>query len=260
MAKKKAATKKTAAKKKSAAVPSPGDANDHYNAGLRLMGTIERPLRSGQLSPADRKVADDAEKSLKTALEIAPNHGRAMIMLGMLYRFTGRFKEAVPHLESAMGLPRDGDDWTKAVDTLAGVHMQTKNHTKAVALLQDAIKDHPADEYLVHKLAACHYELKKPKEAIRVLEDGLRAAPSNALLTQALLEIQQATGQAQQIPQPQLPPDQAALMKKAEALGQEMQEKIESIMNGAGSAQEKADGIAKAQEEFQAAVTKLYSS
>lgn len=246
--------------KKPAKAPA-GDPNDRYNAGLRLMKTIEAPLRDGDLDAKERKVADEAEQEFLAAIDLAPNHARAMIMIGMLYRFTGRFKEAIPHLEGALGLPRDCDDWTKAVDSLAGVHMQTGQHKKAVKLLEDALKDHADDPYLVVKLAACHDALEKPKEALKVLEAGLKSTPGNPLMTAALSEIKDklrvADAQASVANQP---PEAKALQDKAMKLGQALQKKMESIMNGKASAEEQAKQMAAAQAEYQAAVMKLYQA
>lgn len=244
--------KKSAAKK-----PAPaGDANDHYNRGLRMMGSIERPLRAGEMNDEERKVADEAEGELLTALEIAPNHGRAMIMLGMLYRFTARYEEAIPHLEGALDLPRDCDDWTKAVDSLAGVHMQTDQHKKAVKLLEDAVTDHGGDPFLVVKLAACYDHLKKPKDALKVLEAGLRAKPGDPQMSSALAEVKEKVTPTP--PQPELSGAAKKMQDQAMKLGQALQKKMESIMNGAGSAEEKMKKAADAQAEYSAAVMKLY--
>ncbi len=245
--------------KKPATKPS-GDANEHYNIGVRLMGSIERSLRSGELTDAEQSVAAEAEKSLLEALAIAPNHGRAMIMIGMLYRYTGRFDEAVDPLKAAMSLPRDCDDWTKAVDTLAAVYMNTDAHRNAVKLLEDAVKDHAGDPYLVTKLAACHDHLGKPAEAKRVLEAGLKAAPGNATLGSALAEVNDKLGVAAAVAsQAALPPEAKALQDKAMKLGQALQKKMESIMNGGGTAKEQVKKVAAAQAEYQAAVMKLYN-
>lgn len=242
--------------KKPARKPN-GDPNDLYNHGVRLMGQIERALRSGELSDEEQAVADQAEQALLEALEIAPDHGRALIMLGMLYRYTGRFDEAVDPLKAAMTLPRDCDDWTKAVDTLAAVYMNTDAHKKAVKLLEDAVKDHAGDPFLVVKLAACHDHLGKPAEAKRVLEAGLKAAPGNATMSSALSEVNDKLGVAA-ASQAALPPEAKALQDKAMKLGQALQKKMESIMNGGGSAEEQVKKVAAAQAEYQAAVMKLY--
>ncbi len=233
--------------KKPARKPN-GDPNDLYNRGVRLMGQIERALRAGELSDDEQAIADEAEKALLEALEIAPDHGRALIMLGMLYRYTGRYDEAVDPLKAAMTLPRDCDDWTKAVDTLAAVYMNTDAHKKAVKLLEDAVKDHAGDPFLVVKLAACHDHLGKPAEAKRVLEAGLKAAPGNATMNSALSEVNDKLGvAAAAASQAAMPPEAKALQDKAMKLGQALQKEMESIMNGGGSA------------EYQAAVMKLYN-
>src|SRR5688572_18115715 len=93
---------------------APMDANDHYNRGLGLMKSIQGPLTSMKLDAKAKKVAADAETSLKNALELADNHGRAHIMLGMLYRYTGVPKKGLPHFKRGMELPPDSDDWLKA--------------------------------------------------------------------------------------------------------------------------------------------------
>jgi len=246
--------KKPSPRAKSSPAPN---ANDHYNRGVQLMSSIERSLRAGTLTEAERGIAKEAESELIRACEIAPNHGRALIMIGMLYRYTGRFDEAVAPLAAALGLPRDCDDWVKAVDTLAAVHMNTNRQEKALALLEDAVKDHPGDPFLVIKLAACHDHLGKPAEALRALESGLRAAPGNAQMSALLAEVRGKAGGAPP-QQPALPPEAQALQDKAMKLGQALQKKMETILNGPGSGEEKAKRAAEAQAEYQKAVMSLY--
>ncbi|MCC6741608.1 MAG: tetratricopeptide repeat protein [Planctomycetia bacterium] len=235
------------------------DPNDLYNRGVQLMRKIEASLRGGELDEDEEAVAEEAETALLDALEAAPDHGRALIMLGMLYRYTGRFEEAVDPLKAAMTLPRDCDDWTKAVDTLAAVYMNTDAHRKAVKLLEDAVKDHAGDPFLVVKLAACHDTLGKPAEAKRALEAGLKAAPGDATMSAALSEVNEKLGVAKAAEaQAALPPEAKALQDKAMKLGQDLQKTMEKILNGPGSGEEKAKKVAAAQADYQKAVMALY--
>ncbi|MCE9583388.1 MAG: hypothetical protein K8T20_12955 [Planctomycetes bacterium] len=261
MAAKKAAVKsKTTAK---AAPPASGDANDHYNHGLRLMMSIEAELRGGTAVSGSPGVVAEAEASLKKALELASNHGRAHIMLGNLYRFTDRAAKGVPHFEEGLGLPPESDDWVKACDGLASCHMTLGADAAAVKALKLGIKNHPSNDLFHFKLGAVHVDAGRIPEAKKSLEKVLELHPGHSLAVQLLESIGGTAKQAAGWTGPAgggsgEPPDYVAAGKKAEKLAADLQAEMAKIMSGTGSPEAKTKKAQKLQEDFQKAVQKLY--
>ncbi len=232
-----------------------GDANDRFNSGLGLMKSIEGPLRARQLDAAGKKVAAQAETEFKAALEIADNHGRAHIMLGMLLQLTGRPEDCEPHLRRGMELPRGSQDWHIAADTLANAFMEQERAADAAKVLEDVTSARADDVLALYKLGVCYTSLGKSDDAERVLRRGLKASPGHAQITQALA----ALGKSAE-PQPALAPELVAKQKKAEKLAAEMQKQMETILGSGGSPEAIQKKIAAVQADYQTAVTKLYSS
>ena len=99
-----------------------------YNEGNALMRKIESGLRAGEyeknkMTQSKEEEILAIEKKYKEAIELWPKHGRAHIMLGMLYKFVERYEDAIPHLEVGMTLPKGSKDWGIAADTLGSVYM-----------------------------------------------------------------------------------------------------------------------------------------
>ena len=256
------AAKKVAAKSKPAPASS-GDANDHYNHGLRLMMSIEEELRGGTAVSGSPGVVAEAEASLKQALELASNHGRAHIMLGNLYRFTARAAEGVPHFEEGLGLPPESDDWVKACDGLASCHMVLGADAAAVKALKLGIKNHPSEALFHFKLGAVHVDAGRIPDAKKSLGRVLEIQPGHSLAVQLLESIGGTVVQAAGWTGPPdggsgATPDYAAAGKKAEKLAADLQAKMMKIMSGPGSPEDKTKKAQKLQEDFQKAVQKLY--
>jgi Flp pilus assembly protein TadD len=257
--KKKAATAKAPTpanpvKPAKASPPAGGDANDRYNQGLALMKSIEGPLRARQLDAAGKNVAGQAEREFKAALQIADNHGRAHIMLGMLLQMTGRQEECESHLRRGMELPRGSQDWHIAADTLANAYMEQERAADAAKVLEDIASSGAGQTFALYKLGVCYTALGKLEDAERVLRRGLSESPGNPQITQALA----ALGKSPE-PPPALPPEIAAKQKKAEKLAADMQKKMKQILESGAPPEAIHKKIAAAQTEFQAAVTKLYN-
>src|SRR5574337_1848068 len=142
---------------RAAARKDPKDANAQYNLGLALMQSIEPQLRAGKLSPDDKKVAAEADKAYEHALKLAPNHGRAHVMLGMLCNFTHAYDRAVPHLEKGMELPKESQDWWSAADTLVNVYFNQNKPAPARPILEQIVAVRPDEVSGHYKLGLVYF-------------------------------------------------------------------------------------------------------
>ena len=231
------------------------DANEIYNDGLNLMKSIEGPLRAGTLDAKQKKIAKDAEAKFAKAIDLAPNHGRAHIMFGMLLRFLKRGEEAIDHLETGMELPKESQDWMIACDTLTAVYMDLDRHAEAVKLAQKAVKQRPDEPGGWWKLGASLFAVKKLKESRKALEEGLRNCPGHEGLAGTLSEVLAVLepGKAQAIPKEALDNQ-----KQVETWSQELQEECAKLFQGGGSQEEKMVRMQTLQAAFQEKVKKLY--
>lgn len=166
----------------------PQNANAQFNLGLALMTSIEPQLRAEQLSPEEKKVADEADKAFERALKVAPNHGRAHIMLGMLCNFTKQYPRAIPHLKKGMELPRESQDWWIAADTLVNVYFNQNKAAPAGEVLEQIVVARPDEVSGHYKLGLVYYFGKKTDKAkaefARVLELDPSHADARAKLTE----------------------------------------------------------------------------
>lgn len=232
------------------------NANTHYNLGLALLVSIDQPLRTGSLDAAGKKTAEEAEECLKRALKLAWNHGRAHIMLGMTYRFTGRATEALPHFEIALGLPPDSDDWLRACDGLASCQMLLNDAPAAIQTLRLGIKNQPKDAMLHFKLGACLVDQGDLLGAAAALESAIALKP----------DYPEAHSLLAQVRPPKPPPpapgaiDYVAAAKETERLGKELTEAFAAILQGPGTPEEKTAKTARLQAEYQRKVKALYGA
>ena len=231
-----------------------GDANGLYNRGLELLKSIEGPLRAGRLDVDGRRVAVEAEASLKAALELASNHGRALIMLGTLYRYLGRVGDAIPLFERALGLPKGSDDRYRALEGLASCRMLANDGPGALRVLREALLWHPLEALLHVKIGACLSDAGDVDEAVLALKAALALEPGNAEARRLLDELTTA-------PPPKAGPvDYAAAGVESQRLAQELQVAILTLMAGPGDPTEKTSRAMKLQEEFQRKIKALYGA
>lgn len=169
---------------------SPKDANAQFNLGLALMQSIEPQLRAGQLSDDARKVATEADKAYERALKLAPNHGRAHIMLGMLCSFTQQFDRAIPHLRRGMQLPKESQDWWISADTLVNVYFKQNKPVPAVPVLEQIVKQRPQDANAHYKLGLAYMFTQKREKAKGELERTLELQPDHSEARRQLEALQ----------------------------------------------------------------------
>ncbi|HEX7897457.1 MAG TPA: hypothetical protein VF950_06835 [Planctomycetota bacterium] len=243
-------------KKKADAAPEM-DANDHYNHGLGRMKEIQAPLLAMKLDAKAKKVAGEAETSLKTALKLADNHGRAHIMLGMLYRYTGKPKDALPHLKRGMELPPDSADWLKACESLGSCLMLLNDGKGAIDVFRQGLLNHPMESMLHYKIGACLVDEGDTEGAKLALQSALGLDPNYADAKKLLDTL---GGAPPPPPGPAADIDYAAAGAEAERLGKELQEAMMKLMAGKGKPEDKTTKAMKLQDEFQKKIKALYGS
>ncbi|MFO0722727.1 MAG: tetratricopeptide repeat protein [Myxococcota bacterium] len=164
---------------RAAAKAHPKDANVQYDFGLALMKEIEVDLRNGKLSAPEKKLAAESEKAYLRALELAPDHGRAHIMLGMLYNFTAQYEKATPHLVRGMTLPKGSQDWWIAADTLVNVYFNQSQPAPAAPILEQIVEARPKDAGAHYKLGLAYLFTGRKPQAAQEFKRTLELEPDH---------------------------------------------------------------------------------
>lgn len=103
------------------------DSNTLFNYGLSLTEVLQPGLAKATenpLSDGGHQIAMEAESAYKAAIDLFAKHGRANIMLGLLYNQTGQYMQSEPYLEVGLQLEEGGEDWMVAANQylLAGAY------------------------------------------------------------------------------------------------------------------------------------------
>jgi tetratricopeptide (TPR) repeat protein len=134
-------------------------------------------------------VVAEADKAYEAALKLAPNHGRAHIMLGMLCNFTGNYKRAIPHLEKGLELPRESRDWWIAADTLVNVYFNQNQPGPARPVLEKLVEVRPDDVSGHYKLGLVYFFANEKDKAKREFARTLELDPSHGDAKAKLAEL-----------------------------------------------------------------------
>lgn len=119
-------------------IEQPKNANAVFDYG-RILTAIMQPglgkTEQKPLSPSGKKIIAEAEKAYRDAIQRCECHGRANIMLGLLYNQQGKYYISEPHLEKGLKLKEGGEDWMIAANQylLAGAYThntETKKYLK----------------------------------------------------------------------------------------------------------------------------------
>jgi tetratricopeptide (TPR) repeat protein len=171
--------------------PMPTDSNSAYNEGLALMQSIESQLRSQSLDGDGYGAAMRAEQLFRHTLTLAPNHGRAATMLGMLLKFQTRVDEAIPLLQPVIdpetGLDAGSPDWLIAATTLGESHMLRNDAASAARVFEQILAHTPDDPDRLYQLGVCYSALNRSADAVEVLTKASKLAPKNADIKAALV-------------------------------------------------------------------------
>ncbi len=130
------------------------DSNSLFNYGLSLTTTLQPGLSTATENPLSKgahKISEEAERAYKAAIDLYAKHGRANIMLGLLYNQLGKYMYSEPYLEIGLQLEEGGEDWMVAANQylLAGAYTYNTEEEKYQEVYnkfktyanQDGIKD-----------------------------------------------------------------------------------------------------------------------
>ncbi|AXT52089.1 hypothetical protein D1818_15035 [Aquimarina sp. BL5] len=116
-------------------IAAPKNANAVFDYGRILTALLQPGLASATtkaLSEGGRKIVGEAEDAYRNAISHCECHGRANIMLGLLYNQQGKYFLSEPHLEKGLKLDEGGEDWMVAANQylLAGAYTYNTENEK----------------------------------------------------------------------------------------------------------------------------------
>lgn len=90
------------------------------------------------MSKSANKIAEEAEQAYLGAIDLYKNHGRANIMLGLLYNQQGKYVQSERYLEVGLELEEGGEDWMVAANQylLAGAYTYNTDEEKYQAVYE----------------------------------------------------------------------------------------------------------------------------
>lgn len=123
----------------------------------------------------------EAERALKTALEIDPRHTGALYALGRIYYEQRRYPEAIARFEQVVGL--DPQHY-KAWDNLGVCHDSLHNDTAALKsffrALDLVMKDHPEYDWAHANLGDFFLRREQYEKAFQLAAEAARRNPESA--------------------------------------------------------------------------------
>ncbi|QWX83032.1 hypothetical protein H0I23_11235 [Cellulophaga sp. HaHaR_3_176] len=113
----------------------PESSNRVFDYGRILTIALQPGLATAsekELSGAGQKIIDEAEKAYRNAISNCECHGRANIMLGLLYNQQGKYFISGPYLEKGLELEEGEEDWMIAANQylLAGAYTYNTEEKK----------------------------------------------------------------------------------------------------------------------------------
>jgi len=111
----------------------PEDANRIFDYGRILTMLLQPALGTeNPMGKSANKIAEEAERAYLGAIAKYKKHGRANIMLGLLYNQQGKYTFSEPYLEVGMELEEGGEDWMVAANQylLAGAYTYNTEEEK----------------------------------------------------------------------------------------------------------------------------------
>jgi|GEM_PF-6558642 len=136
----------------------PEDSNSWYNFGMANIQSVGAKLQSGNLDAECNQKIPVAETALKKAIELYPQHGRAHVLLGQMYRYTKQYDESIRYAKKGLELPPDSSDWFAAAETVASCYMLKEDMPHSIEYLE-LIKEHyPDDPLTIFKRACCYWQ------------------------------------------------------------------------------------------------------
>ncbi len=162
-----------------AAQAAPDDPHIVYNLAWALVNAHEGALLNYELDDASRGAVDEAEHTLKRVLELDPDHHRATILLGQLYRHVKRYGEAITFARRGMTLSPDTQDWFNAAETVASSFMLLNDIDGAIMVLERMEKHYSEHPMVLLKLGSCYWHIGRIHDAERVFVTLVQCDPES---------------------------------------------------------------------------------
>ncbi len=143
-------------------VMDPNNAERYFHLGV-VLETIGR--------------RDEAEKAMRKAIEINPQHANALNYLGYTYSEQGvRLDEAESLVKRALEVDPDNGYY---LDSLAWIHYQREDYQHAHAAVLKALDVVPNDAVILEHYAEILVKLGESRKALAVFEQALSHAPES---------------------------------------------------------------------------------
>ena len=129
---------------------------------------------------------DDADRELRAAFGLNPDHARALNFLGYsLAERKVRLEEALEMIERALEL----DEWNGAyLDSLGWVYYQLGRHEAARVPLERAARELPRDPTVLEHLGDLYFTLGERENALTAWGQALEADPADPDLLRGKIE------------------------------------------------------------------------
>lgn len=243
----------------------PKDADAWYNMGVALIQSVGAKIQGGELDAECKEKVPKAESALKRAIELYPQHGRAHILLGQLYRYITRYDEAIKYAKVGLGLPPGSQDWFTAAETVASCYMLKNDMPHSIEYLDIIKAQFPDDAMTIFKRACCYWEVGKLDEAEEEFAHLVKVNPSHPTAQSCLDQVRQKKADASSGPTPKKDDKKAnATQKKVQdaqakgqALGKKLSEDIQKVMASNMAPEKKSAEVTRLQKEFNDELQKL---
>ena len=273
----------------------PKDSNAWYNMGVALIQSIGAKLQGGALDAECKEKVPKAESALKQAIELYPQHGRAHVLLGQLYRYVKRYDEAIEYAKVGLGLPPGSQDWFAAAETVASCYMLKEDMPHSIEYLELIKEQFPDDPMTIFKRACCYWQIGKLDEAEEEFAHLVEVNPSHPNAQSCLDQVRQKKASLASVPTPKKEDKKASVAsdqtpkkedkkasvasvptpkkddKKAEAiqkkvqaaqakgqeLGKKLTEDIQKVMASNMAPEKKSAEVTRLQKEFNDKLTEL---
>jgi tetratricopeptide (TPR) repeat protein len=247
----------------------PEDSNSWYNYGMANIQSVGAKIQSGNLDAECKQKIPVAESALKKAIELYPQHGRAHVLLGQLYRYTKQYDDSIKYAKKGLELPPDTSDWFAAAETVASCYMLKEDMPHSIEYLE-LIKEHYPDEPMtIFKRACCYWEAGKLDAAEEEFEHLTKIPGGNpnapSCLEQVRAKKAQLAGTSEKKKATSKGPAKAEdtskkvqdVQAKAQELGNKLTEDIKKVMASDMPPEKKSAEVTRLQKEFNDKLTAL---
>jgi len=243
----------------------PKDADAWYNTGVALIQSVGAKIQGGDLDAECKEKVPKAESALKRAIELFPQHGRAHVLLGQLYRYIKRYDESIKYAKVGLELPPGSQDWFAAAETVASCYMLKEDMPHSIEYLEIIKEQFPDDPMTIFKRACCYWQVEKLDEAEEEFAHLVEVNPSHPNAQSCLDQVRQkkadkaggAVSKKEDKKADATPKKVPDAQAKGQALGKKLSEDIQKVMASNMAPEKKSAEVTRLQKEFNDDLQKL---